>query len=105
MSKYGNRKTEYGGLLFDSAAEAKHAMELDIRKGAGEIKDWFRQCPEPLVVSGILICKLVFDFKVWTTEHKFHYEEVKGMETPAYKLKLKLFKALRPDIEVRVVRV
>ncbi len=105
MSKYGARKTMYRGLKFDSAAEAKHAMELDIRKSAGEIEDWMRQIPIHIEVNGVKICKMVLDFKVWDTQHKFHYEEVKGVETAVYKLKLKLLKALYPDINLLVVNV
>jgi hypothetical protein len=35
--KYGNRKTEIDGYLFDSQAEARRYKELKLMQAAGEI--------------------------------------------------------------------
>ena len=103
-SKYGNRKTVYNGIKYDSAAEAKQAFELDVLKGAGEI-DWHRQHSITLKVNDIVICRMILDFCVvdLRTERRY-FIEVKGMETAVYKLKLKLLKACLPDIDLRIVR-
>jgi len=102
--KYGARKTEYRGMVFDSAAEAKQAQELDIRKKAGDIMDWERQVPFPIRVNDVYICTLIFDFRVIETAKRWHLLEVKGMETPVYKLKLKLFRACWPGVALHVVK-
>ena len=37
-SKYGNRRTEYGGRAFESAHEAEIYRQLDLRARAGELR-------------------------------------------------------------------
>jgi hypothetical protein len=103
-SKYRSVKTEYSGLMYDSKLEAGLAAELDAKKRARVIIAWRRQVPVELIAHGQKIAKLVFDFEVLTKEGRLEYWEAKGMETPAYKLKLKLFKAMRPDAVVHVVK-
>lgn len=103
-SKYGNRKTEYAGNVYDSNAEASQAMELDILKRCGRI-DFHRQHPMPIMVNGKHICTLILDF--WVFDHntaKEYFVEVKGVETAVYRLKLKLLKACYPDVDLRIVR-
>ena len=39
-NKYNAKKTEYNGRSFDSKLEASHAMELEMMKKAGKIKDY-----------------------------------------------------------------
>ena len=97
-SKYGSKITEYGGRKFHSAAEARQAAELDLMK-----MDWQAQMPVPLMVNGKHICTMVLDFLVLGPKGNY-YIEVKGHETAVYKLKLKLFKALYPEIDLRIVR-
>ena len=93
----------YKGVVYDSKAEMLRAFELDALKAAGKIIDWERQVPFTLAVNGIPICKFVVDFCVWTPVGK-HYEEIKGWETPEYKLKLKLFKAIYQNIDYRIIK-
>ena len=45
MSKYGNRKTEVDGMLFDSRKEAARWCELKLLQKAGEIFELNRQVP------------------------------------------------------------
>ncbi len=103
-SKYGSRKTEYSGITFDSAAEAKRAAELDVLVKCGEIFGWQRQRPYVIVVNEIYICTYFVDFWVAGKDGKWWLEEVKGHETPEYKLKMKLFRALYPQIDIRVLK-
>lgn len=44
-NKYGNTRTEVGGIRFDSKHEANVYTELDMRVKAGELKCVLRQVP------------------------------------------------------------
>ena len=102
--KYGARKTVYNGVTYDSNAEAKQAHELDVMKSAGIILNWERQVPVPLMVNDRHICTMIVDFRVTCTTGKQYFQECKGMRTPAFNLKMKLFKALFPNADFRVVK-
>lgn len=43
MNKYGAKKTEYKGIIYDSKFEAQRAYELDMLQRAGKLKDLERQ--------------------------------------------------------------
>lgn len=94
----------YKGVVYDSKAEALYAFKLDSAKAAGLILDWNRQVRVPLIVSGTKVCTFVIDFVIYALDGDPEYHEVKGWETPEYKLKLKLFKALYPNADYRVVK-
>lgn len=49
MNKYGNRKTELNGVLYDSAKEAQRAAELALMQRAGIISDLRRQVKFELI--------------------------------------------------------
>lgn len=49
MSKYGNRKTELDGMLFDSRKEAARWCELKLMERAGLISDLQRQVKFELI--------------------------------------------------------
>lgn len=103
-SKYGNRKTEYGGRVYDSAREAAYARELDLRKRAGEIRDWRPQPRIPLVVNGVKVCEYRADFLVTLVDGSEELHEVKGYETREWTLKRRLLEALHPERRLVVVR-
>jgi len=93
----------YNGVVYDSKAEALYAFKLDGMRASGEILGWERQIRIPLIVNEVKVCMFVVDFVV-QGQSAFEYHEIKGWETPEYKLKLKLFKALFPNADYRVVR-
>lgn len=101
-NKYNAYKCEYKGVEYASRIEAQYALILDSKKKNKEIKDWERQIKIPLVVNGQKICTYICDFKVIHNDDSEEYIEVKGFETPSYKLKAKLLKALYPDIKYTV---
>lgn len=105
VSKYGARKKEYNGVVYASTFEARYAAELDWRKRAGDIKDWQRQIAFELTVNKILICKYVIDFMILYNDGTKEYIETKGFETRDWKIKRKLFKALYPELNYRVVKI
>ena len=110
MSKYHAKPTVYAGVRYDSKREAQYAAQLDLLTRTGHthkgvsILQWRRQVPFPIRVNGVLICELVLDFEVFYSDGYVEYHEVKGVETPVFKLKLKLFKALYPKETVRIIK-
>ena len=103
MNKFHARKTEIGGIVFDSAAEARRWQELTLMQKTGDITDLQRQVVYKLVVNGQLICKYIADFQykmVYEVDgikrpgKAWFVEDVKGVRTPVYRLKKKLLAAL-----------
>lgn len=90
-------------MLYDSKTEARYAEHLDALKDEGSIWDWERQVRWPLIVNGEKVCTLIPDFKVLASPKRYALHEVKGFPTPIWRLKVKLFKALHPDVEYVVV--
>lgn len=84
--------------------EANYAAELDMRVKAGELKEWRRQEAVELRVNDMKICVYTIDFvevdknggEVWT--------EVKGFETPEWRLKWRLFEALYPERDKQIIK-
>jgi hypothetical protein len=107
LSKYRAQRTEYKGRVYHSKAEADHARQLDLMKQApieARVDRWEPQIRVPLKVNGALVCHLVLDFLVYYSDGRKEYHEVKGVETPAWRLKYKLFQALYPGAKVRMIR-
>lgn len=102
--KYGAKRTEYGGQLYDSKAEAAYARELDIRKAAGDIQDWGRADTVDLI-PGKRGERIDYrpDFWVIDRTHGHYRVDVKGVETPVFKLKMRLLKFRRPDYKLLIV--
>lgn len=93
-NKFGNTKQEVNGIVYHSKKEAGYAHDLNLRKAAGDIKDWERQVKIPLDVEGFHIANYYIDFVVTHNDDTLEYVEVKGFETPEWRLKWKLFEAL-----------
>lgn len=113
MIKAGPRKSKYGaipttvdGVRFASKAEAKRDAELQQLERAGVIGDIKRQPRFPLVVMGVKIATYVGDWEYMDFENisgKIRVvEDCKGVQTPAFKIKWALAKALFPEIEWRL---
>lgn len=93
------RPTEYNGRRYASRAEARYAAQLDARKAAGDVVMWLPQVPLPLPGG----TKYVVDFLVFEASGDARFVDVKGVETPEFRLKKRQVEALYP-IEVEVVR-
>ena len=104
-SKYGSKIVTYDGVKYHSAAEARRAMELDILIKCKKIQRWERQIPFAIEINGVHVCRVVVDFRVYPLAGMWWLEEVKGHETPVYKLKRKLFAACYPNLDYRVLNV
>lgn len=93
-SKFGAKKQDYNGVMYHSKKEAGYAKELDIRFKAGDIKDVKRQVKISLDVNGYHITNYFIDFVIEHNDGRKEYIEVKGFETPEWKMKWKIFEAL-----------
>lgn len=95
--KFGNRKTEIDGQVFDSKKEARRYAELRLMERAGEISGLQTQVPFVLIPAqkdekGIVIeraASYVADF-VYNQNGKLVVEDAKGYRTDVYRLKKKL---------------
>lgn len=93
-SKYGNTAKIYNGRVYHSKREAAYALDLDLLKKAGEIKEWSPQFKLSMDVNNHHICNYIIDFKIVDKSGKEQIVEVKGYQTPEWKLKWKLCQAL-----------
>lgn len=98
-------KRTYNGVVYASKAEATYAAQLDLMVRAKKIHGWARQVPMTLTVNGAHIGTHYIDFAIQETpDGPIKYVEIKGYETPDYKLKKKLLLALYPHINYEVIR-
>lgn len=115
-SKYGARKKEVDGHLFDSTKEANHYIALRTLLSAGIIKNLDLQprfvVQTSFIYRGVKYRKIeyVADFRFqsaqWMPDFPFDVDtvivqDVKSEATrtlPYYRLKVKLFRALYPDV-------
>ena len=113
MSKYHNRRTERGGITFASKAEATRYSELSILEASGVItclKVQPRYTLQEKFTSRETGCKVraieyVGDFQYIDAETgQTICEDVKGVETPVFKLKQKMFLKVFWWIDLRVLK-
>jgi hypothetical protein len=105
-NKYSAVRTEYKGEWYDSKKEARYAAQLDLLRHAMYAKDRVvnveRQPKFELVKKpNIMIYRA--DFRVTYADGRIEVVDVKGIKTPVFKLKLKLMKAVYPEITIRLV--
>lgn len=92
------------GHSHPSKAEATHCWALQAQLKGNLISSLKYEQAFELKVNNILICVHRPDFSYIRIKDKsFCVDEVKGFQTPDWKIKSKLFQALYPDIIYRVV--
>jgi len=103
-SKYGSRKTEVDGIVFDSKAEADRWLELKLLHRAGQISCLIRQPELPICINGHKIASYFADFTYRDADDNVVYEDVKSKptRTPVYRLKKKLVECL---YSIKIVEV
>ena len=100
-SKYGNVPTVVDGIRFASRAEARRYGELKLLERAGKI---FALEVHPCFFLTADI-KYIADFDYLDGNNmKIVVEDVKGVQTQAFKIKAKLFRACYPHCELRIVK-
>ena len=97
--KYRNVKTEVDGITFDSRAEADRYCELRAAKRAGAIQGFGIQ--PSFVLEGSVRYRP--DFIVCGDGGHIWVEDVKGVETQAFRLKRRLWEQRYPWLELRVI--
>lgn len=93
-SKYGAVAACVDNLWFASRAEARRYSELKLLERAGEISRLLLQPRYPLVVDGVKIGEYRADFSYLDKTGAVVVVDVKGVETPVFKIKRRLFEAL-----------
>lgn len=107
-NKYSARKTERDGVLFDSKAESRRYVELNLLLMAGEISDLELQ-PEYELQPSFKRGKKTIRAITYTPDFRYVEhgvvvcEDVKGVATEAFKIKSKLFLFKYPDVELRII--
>lgn len=103
-SKYGARKTNVDGISFDSQAEANYYCKLKILLQKGEIDGFCRQA-RFLVTDGKdgeKGTEYVTDFVIFRRDGTYRIVDVKGVQTPVFKLKIKCMKEKYPNLKVEL---
>lgn len=91
-SKYGAVPTMVDGIRFDSKREAAYYQRLKLRVAAGEVLYFVRQVPLHLPGG----TRLVVDFLEFMADGTARWVDVKGRETPAFKIKRREIEAHYP---------
>ena len=106
-NKYGAKKTQVGGIKFDSKKEATRWMELQVLERCGEISNLQRQVKielmghyRPLYTRTGRKMVLTFDFSYIDGGVQV-YEDAKGYPTRDYEVRVAVARAM--GLEVREV--
>lgn len=99
-NKYKAKKAVVDGIVFDSRKEAKRYTELKKLEEKGIIRDLSLQVQFELLPSFVIVIDgkkkkrrpitYIADFVYYRDDEKV-IEDVKGLRTPVYKIKKKLF--------------
>ena len=105
MNKYNSQKTIIDGEVYDSRKEAYYGQALfsELKSLNSKILSIERQVPFPIEVNGVHICTYKADYVVTPLTGKKEIHEVKGFETPVFKLKWKLMKVLYPEYKFIII--
>lgn len=108
MSKYNNRKVEIDGHKFDSRHEAQIYLYLKQQQTEGNITQLSLQVPfilqDKYTINGktVRAIKYIADFTFINSDLELEVWDAKGVKTPTYKLKKKIFE-YRYGIEIKEV--
>lgn len=101
-SKYGNKKVEIDGHVFDSRAEAKYYNQLKLRERAKDIL-FFRLQPRFRLQDGFekkgvkhRPIDYVADFEIHHKDGSIEVVDVKGVKTQVFLIKQKMFEKKYP---------
>lgn len=102
MTKYHAVKTTIDGITFASKREAHYYLIYKRLAEVGKIKDLQLQIKFPFVYNGKKIFTYIADFS-YIDNAGTHIIDVKGVETPIFRLKKKLIES-QYGIEIEVVK-
>ena len=93
------KKVKLDGILFDSIAESKRYEELKILQLAGGISDLKVHPRYPIFINQTKVCEYEGDFSYFEPNSPLEIcEDVKGLRTDVYKLKIRIARASYRDI-------
>lgn len=104
MSKYNARRVTLDGIAFDSVAESRRYVELRLMERAGAIES-LRVHPRYELLpkeNGQRAVRYEGDFE-YREGGRVVCEDLKGVQTPVFRLKANLFRRRYPEIELRIV--
>lgn len=102
MSKFGAQKVQIDGMTFDSKSEGNRYAQLKLLERAKEIKSLGVHPVYPLRINGVTIGTYKPDFAFFEGGRKIA-EDVKGLVTAEASLRMRVFMACYPEIELRIV--
>lgn len=103
-SKYKAVKTVIDGIKFDSKAEARRYQDLRLLEMAREIKGLTLQPAFKFMYQDRAMFTYKADFSYFDCETKREViEDVKGFETPVFRLKKKLIEA-QHGIKIEIIK-
>jgi len=103
MSKYKSQPTEYMGQRYDSKKEAQYAAILEMSKRALHPSDKVVSVERQPVFELAGGIKYKADFRVTYADGRVDVIDVKGFETPIFKLKKKLMQDKYPNIKLKII--
>lgn len=98
-NKFGAKRTEFKGKIFDSKFEAGIAAELETRKRAKDIKDYETQYRIEAWAyrsdgTRAFLVRHKVDFRIHHNDGSFELYEAKGVETTDYKWRRKFLEEI-----------
>ena len=104
-NKYGAKKTEFNGRVFDSKHEASVASDIELLPKSGEVVEVLYQPSFNLYgKNGSRICIHRPDFLLTFKDGHKEVWEAKGLEVGTFKIKLKLFIDNFPEYDYFLVK-
>jgi hypothetical protein len=110
MSKYNAKKTVVNGIIFDSKAEGEYYSFLVKQKELGCVSSFSLQpkftLQEGFKKEGKVIRPIFYiaDFDVYYPDGKIEIVDIKGMTTPVFDLKKKLFYKKYPFVALKLLK-
>jgi Protein of unknown function (DUF1064) len=101
-NKFGARKTEVDGILFDSKAEAERYGTLKLLERAKQVRGVTVKPEFALRINGTLIGFYTPDFGYFEAGRQY-MDDVKGVTTDESSLRMRVFMACYPEIRLRIV--
>lgn len=103
-NKYNSKKEWIDGICFDSQIEADYYCQLKLLLRAGAIDGFCRQARFVITEgkNNERGTEYVTDFVIFFPDKTYRIVDVKGMETPAFKLKVKSFKEKYPKLQIEL---
>ena len=106
VSKYNARRVKDDGYVFDSQAEHRRYCQLKLLESAGEIQclavhPRFELLPKEGKLRAV---RYEADFS-YTENGVLVVEDVKGVQTAVFRLKMNMLRRRYPTVDVRIVPV